>query len=151
MSNLSREFLELLRQKTLIIGIGNALKGDDGVGIVLLDRLKGKVNAEFLDCGIAPENFLEKIAVASPETLIIIDAVDLGEAPGTMRIIKAVDIEEGGISTHSLSPRIFIEYIETRLKGTSTSILAIQPGNCNLGEGLSREVSEAIDNFLNSL
>ena len=151
MSNLSREFLELLRQKTLIIGIGNALKGDDSVGIVLLDRLKCKVDAEFLDCGIAPENFLEKIAVAFPETLIIIDAVDLGEAPGTMRIIKAVDIEEGGISTHSLSPRIFIEYIETRLKGTSTFILAIQPGNCNLGKGLSREVGEAIDNFLNSL
>jgi len=159
LNNLAQRFLELLNPKTsseanrspLIIGVGNTLKGDDGAGIALLNRLKGKVDAEFLDCGIAPENFLGKIADLNPRILIVIDAVDFHEAPGTMNIVKAEEFSEGGLSTHSLSPGLFIHYLETRLKDLRVLVLGIQPGSCTLGEALSSEIIEAMDHFTEAL
>ncbi len=159
MNDLTQQFLELLNPKTssepsrsaLIIGVGNTLKGDDGAGIALLHQLKGKVDAEFLECGVAPENFLEKIVNLDPRILIVIDAVDFHKAPGTIRIVKAEELGEGGISTHSLSPGLFIDYLETRLKGLRVFVLGIQPTSCSLGDGLSSDVTEAIDHFAKSL
>jgi hydrogenase 3 maturation protease len=159
LNDLAQRFLELLNPETsseasrspLIISVGNVLKGDDGVGVALLNRLKDKVDAEFLDCGIAPENFLEKIVSLHPRILVVIDAVDFREAPGSMRIVRAEELAEGGLSTHSLSPSLFIEYLETRLKGLRVFVLGIQPGNCTLGESLSSEIVEALDHFMESL
>ncbi len=159
MSPVSKQFLELLKnephpesdKKTLVIGIGNALKGDDGAGVVLLECLRGKVDADLLNCGVAPENYLEKIAGIAPCRLIIIDAADFGRVPGTMRIFRARELAEGGISTHSLSPGIFIEYLETKIEGIEVFVLGIQPGSCGLEEELSEKVSGAIDAFLKSL
>ena len=151
MKNLSSEFLALVSDKTLIVGVGNILKGDDGVGVALLKRLEGLVDAQFLECGIAPENYLGKITHIAPKTLIVIDAVDLGEIPGTMRIVRPAGLAEGGPSTHSLSPAMFIEYLEKRLEGVRILMLAIQPKSCRLGECMSKEVSQAINEFLDGL
>ena len=159
LNSTAQQFLNLLKgkpcpdskRKALIVGIGNTLKGDDGVGIVLLQLLKDKVDAVFMDCGIAPENYLGKMVEINPQIIIVIDAVELHEIPGTMQIIEASELVEGGLSTHSLSPGLFIDYLQNMLSTVRVFILAVQPKKCSFGEGLSTEVSEAVTNFVNSL
>jgi len=159
LNSIAQQFLNLLKgklcpdseRKALIVGIGNTMKGDDGVGITLLHRLKDKIDAIFMDCGIAPENYLGKMVEINPQIIIIIDAVDLHKSPGTMQIIEASKLAEGGLSTHSLSPELFIDYLKTRLEGLRVFVLGIQPKNCGFGEKLSTEVSDTVTNFVNSL
>ena len=53
---------KLSGSKTLIIGIGNSLKGDDGVGPAVCERLQNlRICAEVIDTATAPENFIQKI------------------------------------------------------------------------------------------
>jgi hydrogenase 3 maturation protease len=72
---------EIIKDKTLILGIGNSMKQDDGVGPTVISKLKIKneklkMNVKLLDGGMAPENYTGKIKQLKPDTLIIIDAVD---------------------------------------------------------------------------
>ena len=147
----SEKFLDLLKPPVLIVGVGNLLKSDDAAGIVLLERLKGVVRAQFLDCGVAPENYLEKIVSIAPNTVIILDAVDLDQPPGTIRIMKAGEIARGGISTHYLSLRMFVDYLNNRLEAVNIFLLGIQPQSVALGEGLSDKVNTAIDRLVEEL
>jgi len=159
LNSAAQQFLDLLKEKpcndserkALIVGIGNTLKRDDGVGIVLLQLLKDKVDAVFMDCSTAPENSLGKIVDINPQTIIVIEAVELHETPGTIRIIEASELAEGGLSTHSLSPGMFIDYLQNMLPTVRIFILAVQPKKCSFGEGLSIEVSEAISDFIDEL
>jgi len=54
------EVLEKLRKlrgyRTIIVGIGNTLKGDDGAGPLVCQQLYGKVCAGVMDVGTVPEN-----------------------------------------------------------------------------------------------
>jgi hypothetical protein len=60
----------LQNRRTLILGIGNPLRGDDGLGPALIKRLQGKVGAVMIDAGDAPENHLFAIAKANPQAIV---------------------------------------------------------------------------------
>ncbi len=72
-------------KRTLILGIGNSMRGDDGVGPALIERLQGKVSATLIDGGEVPENYLGPIEAAGPEAVLIVDAADLKAAAGMWR------------------------------------------------------------------
>jgi len=56
------EQLNKLRgSKTVIVGMGNVLKGDDGAGPLICQQLNGKVCAELIDAGTVPENYIQTI------------------------------------------------------------------------------------------
>jgi hydrogenase 3 maturation protease len=77
------EQLNKLRgSKTIILGIGNTLKGDDGAGPAVCERIAGKICAEVIDAGTVPENYIQSIIKKAPQNLIIIDAVDFKSSEG---------------------------------------------------------------------
>ena len=132
-----------LKGRVCIVGIGNILCGDDAFGPIMIQRLKGKVGAELLDAGTAPENFLGPITKMDPETIIILDTADLGVAAGNIDILNKGDILKVGFSTHDASPSMFMSYLE----GASHAdifMIAVQPKNIEFGRGLTREMEEAI-------
>ena len=47
----------------MILGIGNPLRGDDAVGLKVIQNLSGRIpgNVLLLECGMTPENYLGKI------------------------------------------------------------------------------------------
>ena len=85
-SNLREQLGDLKPAETVIVGIGNTLKGDDGAGPQVCSILKGNISAEIIDAETAPENFVAKIIQMSPKKLLIIDAIDFGKPPGTIKI-----------------------------------------------------------------
>jgi len=71
--------------KLLIVGMGNQLMSDDGLGIVALNELRRMFNQKdicCLDAGTTVLNYITEIGRA--ETLMAIDAITVGNQPGTI-------------------------------------------------------------------
>jgi hydrogenase 3 maturation protease len=125
--------------RVCVLGVGNRMRGDDGAGSWVAERLAGRVSVPVFDGGTAPENYLEKIAALRPDVVLIIDAADFGGSPGDLRLIRAETAGPGGLSTHALSLALTAEYLRAR-GPTAVYLLAIQPA----GAGLGRQPSEAV-------
>jgi hydrogenase 3 maturation protease len=134
-----------LKGKVVILGIGNVMRQDDGLGSVLASRIKDKVPFKVFDAETSPENYLEKIIKENPDNIIIIDAVDFGGKPGEFQVLEGQDIKTVNLfSTHNASISLSINYLQSNLKA-DIIVLLIQPKSINFGDELSLEVSETID------
>jgi hydrogenase 3 maturation protease len=139
------EKLDKLRgSRTVIVGVGNVLKGDDGAGPLLCQKLHGKINAELIDAGSAPENFLSPIIKKAPQNLLIIDAVDFASQPGTLKIFMPEQIDSFAFSTHVLSPHLFADLLRKSID-INVYIIGVQPQQMALGLPISDAVEKAID------
>lgn len=138
------EQLEPWRGSTVVIlGIGNMLKGDDGAGPLLCEQLAGRVSAQVIDTGTVPENYIQPIVTTRPDHLIIVDAVDFGAAPGTIRLFQPQDIDSFAFSTHALSPRLFLDVLR-RETAADICLIGIQPGHTELGQPVCPAVQESV-------
>ena len=137
-------------RKIVILGIGNPLRGDDGLGPALIGRLSGKVKAVCFDAGSAPENYAGKIVKEKPDTILIVDALHFGKKPGEYELLKKDDIAKCGFTTHDISPNMFIEYLEKET-GANIIFLGVQPASLKMGEGLSEPVKQALNEIEKAL
>ena len=73
--------------KTLVLGIGNPLMQDDGVGVYVVQQLKAQYpdypKVEFIDGGTLSFSLIGEIESAS--NLIVIDAAQFDDEPGSVR------------------------------------------------------------------
>jgi len=133
----------LQNSKTVIFGIGNTLKGDDGAGCIVCRRLSGKISAELIDAGTVPENYIQVVIRKKPQALVVIDAVDFKAKPGTIKVFEPEQLDSFIISTHTLSPRIFIEMICSSIE-VDVYFIGIQPARIELTEQISERVEQEI-------
>jgi hydrogenase 3 maturation protease len=135
-----------VRGKVAIVGMGNILRGDDGLGPKLIELLRGeKINASLFDCGTAPENYAIPILSTSSETIIFIDAADIDLPPGEVRLMNTEEISKVSFSTHSPSPRLFIDLLKTGKDDLNIFFISVQPKTTILGERLSQEVYSGLE------
>lgn len=144
------EHLKLhLLGRVVILGIGNTLQSDDGIGSLLANRLRGKAPYLVYDAGSSPENYLGKIIKDKPETILIIDAADFGAKPGEFCVLESVDIKTTNLfSTHNASINLTIDYLQKSLK-VDIMILLIQPKNLAFGDTLSPQVDATLNKLEN--
>jgi len=138
--------LNVLRNsKTVIIGIGNIIKGDDGAGPLVCQELKNEqISADLIDAGTVPENYIQKIIKKAPKNLLVIDAIDFGANPGTIKIFESGQLNSHVMSTHSLSPHLFVDMICQNIR-VAVYFIGIQPAQVQLGQSISPEVNLAIE------
>jgi len=130
--------------KTIIIGIGNTLKGDDALGPLICQKLQNaKISAKVIDAGTVPENYIQPIVKQAPQNLLIIDAVDSGASPGTVSIFESEQLNAFAFSTHTLSPRLFIDVICGQIE-VDVYVIGIQPAQTRFVQAVSAEVDKAI-------
>jgi len=141
--HLLQQLSKLRGSKTVIVGVGNTLKGDDGAGPLVCQQLSGKVCAEIIDAGTVPENYIQPIIKKAPANLLVIDAMDFGASPGTINIFKPQQLSSVVTSTHTLSPRLFAQIVCQSLN-VNVYFIGIQPAQTQLGESVSPQVSKAI-------
>ncbi len=76
--------------RSLIVGFGNPLRGDDGVGLAVLRLLESAVLPDGVRCadvGIGGVALVHELQ-AGWDRLVIIDAVQRGGAPGTIYVLS---------------------------------------------------------------
>ena len=135
-----------LTGKVVIVGIGNTLRSDDGVGSILATRIQDKVPYIVYDASASPENYLGKIIKDKPDTVLLIDAVDFGGAAGEIKVLEGEDIQTVNFfSTHDASISLAISYLKNSLKAVGIFILAIQPKVLAFGDRLSPEITKALE------
>ncbi len=142
-------------EKLIVLGVGNELKCDDGVGPYIIKKLKeenieNKKKLLFIDAKTVPENFTGKIRKENPTHLIIVDACLMDEEPGAMKIVNKYDFASIGISTHSMSLSFFVRYLE---KDTEFRIIfvGIEPESMDYADKPTPKVEEAADEFVTIL
>ncbi|MBF0494929.1 MAG: hydrogenase maturation peptidase HycI [Candidatus Omnitrophica bacterium] len=103
-------------KRIAFLGVGSLLRGDDAAGMLLAEEIsksKTKRNNKIrvLFGETAPENFTGEIKKFKPTHLIIADAVDTGEKPGTIVLIEPEDAKGASFCTHSLPIKILADYL----------------------------------------
>jgi hydrogenase 3 maturation protease len=131
-------------KRLVLLGVGNPLRGDDGVGSLLARRMRERGKALVFDGGSAPENCGEPIAALAPETVLVVDAARCGGNPGAVRIFRSAEIAGGALSTHDQSLRVLAHYLKCRC-GCEMLILGVEPGIVGIGAGLSAPVRATLD------
>ena len=141
-------------EKLIVLGVGNDLKCDDGVGPFIIKRLKEEdiedENLIFINAETVPENFTGKLRKENPTHIIIVDACLMNGNPGDMQIVDKDDFSNIGISTHSMSLSYFVKYME---KDNDFKIIfvGIEPESLDYGENLTENVEKTAFDFINIL
>jgi len=134
-----------MKEKIVIMGVGNIIRGDDAAGVIIAENLKKKIkrkDIKIINAEETPENWAGKIEKISPETLIIIDVVNFNSFPGDVKIFSIDEIEETTFTTHNFSfPFLFGNLKEK----TEILIIGIQPGKINIKEGISEKVKKGME------
>lgn len=132
-----------------IVGIGNIIRGDDGLGPKLIELLKAKsVGHSLFDCGTAPENYIFPILSTSCETVILVDAADIGLEPGGVKVFALDEISTVSFSTHNPSPRLFADLLKTGREDLNIFVISVQPKTTALGSPISKEVLTSLDRLV---
>lgn len=136
---------------TLVLGIGNTLLSDEGLGVHLLDYLRSNYpelpGVTYLDGGtlsftLAPE-------IEDCDNLLVLDAAQLDAEPGAVRLLVGADMDtfigQGKRSVHEvgLVDLMTIATLLNRLPA-NRALLGIQPAEFGWGETTSAAVSRVI-------
>lgn len=95
-------------KQVLVLGCGNILLGDDGLGPAVIKYLTGKDDLPdhvcFLDVGTSARKILFDVILSSrkPTKIIVVDAMDFGGEPGTVSFLDLDAIPENKIDDFSL-------------------------------------------------
>ncbi len=141
-----------------IFCVGNDLRGDDGLGPVIYNRLRGQLGNRILlyNVGGSLENFLSVLSRENVTHCLIIDAVKLvnDEIPaGTVGFFKPSDLENKQVtfSTHVIPMKVFVDYMNNDKSGVIIRILGVQPKMLDFDSEMSLEVLDAIDKIIDFL
>jgi len=141
-----------------IIGIGNTLMGDDGIGMVLLERLArvhpGIPGVEYIHGGVGGMNVLHDLA--GLDIAIIVDSGDFGGRPGEFKIFSPEDVKSVKfLPRQSLHEADLMKILElSKAIGESPGVIrvmVIQPVRIDMREGLSATLRERIEEYENAL
>ena len=138
------EYLGEGERRVVLMGVGNPMRGDDGVGVAIIQRLQENPipGVMLLNTETVPESYIGKVESHRPTHVLLVDAANFGGRPGDTRLIDSQHIGGQAVSTHSLPLTIFITYIEKSL-GIKVLLLGVQPKTVAFGEGMTSELAEA--------
>jgi len=138
--------------KILVLGIGNTLLADEGVGIIAMRELERQFGArkdmEFLDGGTL--SFTLAVPISECAALLVIDAAELGAAPGTVRSFEGEKMDRflGANRKSSVHEVGLLDLMSiSRLTGhwpERRALIGVQPALVDWGETLTPAVAAAL-------
>ncbi len=133
---------------TVVLGIGNLLLRDEGLGIHVVSRMMEMhlpQNVEVVDGATATWDIVSLADGA--DKLIIVDAVKGGEAPGTIYRLSPDDItmdEEEPLSLHQINLLQMLDVCALIGRKPLTVIIGVEPKEVHFSMELSPEVEEKV-------
>jgi len=140
-------------KETLILGIGNTLLTDEGAGIHALNHLQEKCpdipNLTFIDGGTL--SFTLAVWIEDCPNLIVFDATQLKQTPGTVKVFVGTDMDEFlGMNKRSAHEVGLLDLLDiarlTEKLPANRALIGIQPEKMDWGMEPSPAVKKALDN-----
>ena len=138
--------------KTLVLGIGNTLLSDEGVGVHAINQLQAigtlPPGVELLDGGTL--SFILAGAIEDADSLIVIDAAELESVPGTVQTFIGDNMDrflganrKRSVHEVSLLDLMAVAHLAGHLP-ERRALIGIQPRIVDWGDAPSPEVAAAI-------
>lgn len=145
-----------MNPETLVIGIGNEFRGDDGVGLIVARGLRDLALPNVTVVEQSGEGTALLEAWGGAGRVIVVDAVSSGSEPGTIHRLGVSDqplpAHFSGGSTHAFGLAEAVELARQldRLP-TSLTIYGIEGKSYDLATGLSPEVRQAAEKLIEQI
>ena len=145
-----------MKKTTIVLGLGNPLMSDEGIGVYLIDRLSdfsdSYPNVDFIDAGTGGLSLLHLFD--GRKKAVIIDCANMEEEPGTIKKFTPEQVKSIKQLAHqSLHEQDLIKIIDMAKMLNQCPeeivIFGIQPENVSLGQIFSIELEQKIDEYLN--
>ena len=144
-------------KQTLILGLGNLLQCDDGVGCRVAQALEQRVlpsDVEVLDAGTPGIGLLNLIQ--DRQRVIIIDAAEMGLQPGEFRRFGAEDVQLTGAKERiSLHRTGIVDTLalaqQLKIEMPKIVFFGIQPSKIDWQDGLSQPVQVAMPQVIEAI
>ncbi len=142
-------------KRVVVVGVGNPLMGDDGVGQAVLERLKERLPewVELVDAGCDSLDAL--LDAKDAELVVLVDAIDAQQPAGTLFRFSADTIRNSAvpsnrISLHQLSLKECLALAE--LSGFDPEklvVVGVQPAVVEPRMRLSDTIAEKLPDLIN--
>lgn len=136
---------------TLVLGLGNPLMTDDGVGLAALARLESQYTMDsgvrLVDGGTWGMNLLPMIE--DTRRLVLLDAIRSGAPPGTLVVLERDELPRYfalKLSPHQIDLREVLALAE--LRGTlpeETVAIGLEPEDVEMGTALTSRLGDRVD------
>ena len=143
-----------VRIKTTVLGMGNLLMKDDGVGVHVVNALQEAPSSEDIELEVIDGATSPEIALLLDEVdkLVVIDAAWGGGAPGTIYRFRPEDITpDDGIlrSVHQVSLVENLKLMRHLGKGPEdVVIIGVEPEEVDCGLELSPEIQKLMPKII---
>jgi hydrogenase maturation protease len=140
--------------RTLILGVGNLLLSDEGVGLRVVERLAGiyelPPSVQILDGGTLGLDLLYYLEGIT--NLLIVDAVDMGKEPGTLLRLEGDEVPSFlsiKMSPHQIGiPDMLFAAKLKDLYPPNLVMWGVQPASLEVGLELSPVVAAQVDELV---
>lgn len=129
----------------VVLTVGNSMMGDDGAGPLLAELMQRQPIPGWvvIDGGSAPENHAHEVRALAPAQVIVVDAADMGLAPGEVRLVDDACIADMFfMTTHNLPLNFLIEGLREDVP--EVRFLGVQPGIVAFSFPMSEAVRDAV-------
>jgi hydrogenase maturation protease len=138
-----------VRQRVVVIGVGNALRGDDGAGLAVAEEVRTRT-ADAVDVRVWEEEPSRLIdALGEADVAVIVDAVSIGATAGSVHRFDASEEEiparKFRSSTHALGISETLELARAlgRLP-ERTVVFGVEGLDFSAHEGLTAAVADGV-------
>jgi hydrogenase maturation protease len=144
-----------VRDGTVIIGIGNIIRSDDGLGVHAVRRLRERHplahDVELIEGGTA--GLLLLPCLAGARRAIIVDAISVGHPPGTLlRLTNGDDAFSTGMTPHDVGLGDLLDAARLTDAWPDELVLhGVQPASTAMGTELSPLVAAALDPLVDAI
>lgn len=140
--------------KVLVLGIGNLVMSDDGVGVKVVQRLQREYccaeRVEIVDGGTLGLDLLPRLE--GVERLIVVDAVETGKAPGSCVRLAGEELPialETKVSPHQMGLKDLLSVAELLGHAPREMVLiGVQPGSIEMDTALTAEVEVKVEEMM---
>jgi len=141
-------------RSVLILGLGNILLQDEGVGVRVVEQLQRQYRisgmVQVLDGGTASMSLAEHIR--NRDHLIVVDAVRTGQAPGTVITLSGDEVPaffQSRVSPHQMGLADMLAALDLMgEKPADVTVIGVEPRDLDVGLELSDLVSTRVDELV---
>ena len=140
-------------KKTVVLGVGNLLLSDEGVGVHVINKMMDMdfpPDVELVEGGV--DGLYLMNVVVGTERLIIIDAVQGGESPGSIYKFEPEDlatrIDTSKMSVHQIGILEVIQMSALVGKLPKITIIGIEPKSIDMGMELTPEIKSKVPRII---
>jgi hydrogenase maturation protease len=145
-----------LSKKIAIIGIGNTLRRDDGIGIIVLESLLKfyqRKDIDYFNFGSASFDLLHRIK--NYDTVLLIDGINAGFNIAELKVSELKDIDykldNSLTSTHEFNLKSVFELSKKLGIKTRIFVAGIQVADTSFGEGISEALEHKKEGIIKEI